>query len=160
MLDSWNLGVHLIVAITSVTCTVMWTKLRAQSRTIDTLSHNTEYLLKQSAFTSMIMWKLMKNKVTGTVEVENPEHEMEMEEEPCPVEWSYTSSGDPFGVPFGDPCSTPFGDPFGDPFGLTDHIDPIPPPTPSVTSEGSPTSSSMEGGIEVDDVVDFGDEEW
>jgi len=108
MLDSWDLGLHLMVAITSVTLTVMWTKLRKQSETIDQLSHRTESLFRQSAFMSLIMWKLMKKKVTGKVEEEAPVREMEMEmEEEHHDSNPEPGHGDPFGDPFGEEQGSP-----------------------------------------------------
>lgn len=133
---SWELGANIFVACTTCALTVMWTTLRAQSKTIDKLTNTTKYLATQSACLTLLLWKNMKEKTTGKIEEEHPVHEIEIEEEQEPVqaEWTYS---DPFSEPF---------DPFGDPFDTFESA--VEPVIPSIPSSGSPTSNSNSNDLD------------
>lgn len=102
---SWDICLHVAIALTSVGLTLTWERLRQHSTTIDAISKQTQYLTTLTYWTMIRLWKRMDTleEEVHAIQMEGPDEDEQEEKDhnindrtdPCPPPPSnvYTFSG-------------------------------------------------------------------
>lgn len=79
---SWDICLHITIALASVGLTLTWEHLRQHSRTIDSISKQTQYLTTMTYWTMLRLWKRMDSleEEVQAIQIEGPDEEDEEKE--------------------------------------------------------------------------------
>ena len=85
---SWGIWLHIAIALTSVGMTLTWERLRQHSRTIDSITKQTQYLTRMTYWTMIRLWKRMDSleEEVHAIQMDGPEeHDGRNDNDPCNV---------------------------------------------------------------------------
>lgn len=79
---SWDICLHIAIALTSVGLTLTWERLRQHSRTIDSITKQTQYLTRMTYWTMVRLWKRMDSleEEVHAIQMDGPEEDHDTHE--------------------------------------------------------------------------------